>query len=92
MPGLYSQFVLAIDLGTSGPKVALATLTGEVIDAAIGSTPVILLPDGGVEQDPRDWWEAIKVATRQLLERQTTLRDRIVAVSCTTQWPTCRNL
>lgn len=86
MPDSESQLVLAIDLGTSGPKVALATLTGKIIDAAIDSTPVILLPHGGVEQDPEAWWEAIKVATHELLDRQTVLREKIVAVSCTTQW------
>ena len=34
----FTIYVLAIDLGTSGPKVALATLTGEIIDAAVGYT------------------------------------------------------
>jgi xylulokinase len=81
-----SQLVLAIDLGTSGPKVAVASLAGKIIDAEIGSTPILLLPDGGAEQDPRSWWAAIKEATRTLLTRHPDLIDGIAAVCCTTQW------
>lgn len=86
MPNSDSQYVLAIDLGTSGPKVALAKLTGEIIDAAVGSTSVILLPGGGAEQDPQVWWESILATTHALLSRHSALRDKITAVSCTTQW------
>jgi xylulokinase len=81
-----SPLVLAIDLGTSGPKVALAGLTGKIIDAVVGSTPIILLPDGGAEQDPYVWWEAIKETTHTLLAQHPDLLDRITAVCCTTQW------
>jgi xylulokinase len=81
-----SHLVLAIDLGTSGPKVAIASLGGKIIDAAVGSTPIFLLPDGGAEQDPGTWWEAIKKTTRSLLARHPDLIENIAAVCCTTQW------
>jgi len=81
-----SQYVLAIDLGTSGPKVALATLQGKIIEAAAGSMETILLPHGGAEQDPDVWWQAIKAVTRDLLAKTAVQREKIVAVSCTTQW------
>ena len=38
---------LAIDLGTSGPKVALVSVQGEVLACEIEQTPVMLLPGGG---------------------------------------------
>jgi xylulokinase len=81
-----SQLVLAIDLGTSGPKVALAGMAGKIIDAAVGSIPTILLPGGGAEQDPQTWWKAIKETTRTLLTRHPDLIDKIAAMCCTTQW------
>ncbi len=86
MPYTAEDIVLAIDLGTSGPKVALATLTGDIIDASVGTTGVILLPDGGAEQDPHEWWEVTKKTTHELLERTDVSREKIVAVCCTTQW------
>ena len=80
------QYVLAIDLGTSGPKVALATLQGQIIDAEVGKSEIILLPNGGAEQDPDAWWEEIKRVTHGLLAKSVVPRESIVAVSCTTQW------
>ena len=50
-----NKFILAIDLGTSGPKVALATLGGELLGSEFEETELILLPDGGAEQSPADW-------------------------------------
>ncbi|MFH1810380.1 MAG: FGGY-family carbohydrate kinase [Pseudomonadota bacterium] len=78
--------VLAIDLGTSGPKVALVTMQGDVLGHEIETTPLHLLDGGGAEQDPEDWWTAITTAVARLHARQLASRDRIVALCCTTQW------
>ncbi|MBI5349341.1 MAG: hypothetical protein HZB77_08525, partial [Chloroflexi bacterium] len=51
--------MLAIDLGTSGPKVALVSAEGDVADYEFEETPLILFPNGGAEQNPDDWWQAI---------------------------------
>jgi len=79
--------LLAIDLGTSGPKVALF---GSDCQAVIGSevepTRLILEPGGGAEQDPEDWWRAVCAASRRLLERHPEEARRIAAVGCTAQW------
>ena len=80
------DYVLAVDLGTSGPKAALATLEGQIVDAAAGTSKTILLPNGGAEQDPDAWWREIKAVTRKLLAKTTVPRERIVALCCTTQW------
>jgi hypothetical protein len=53
-----SDGTLAIDLGTSGPKVALVSVQGEVLACEIETTPVMLLPGGGAEQAPNDWWKS----------------------------------
>ncbi|MDX1413855.1 MAG: FGGY-family carbohydrate kinase [Candidatus Promineifilaceae bacterium] len=81
-----NQYVLAIDLGTSGPKVALANLQGKIIASGSGSMETILLPHGGAEQDPQEWWRAIKSVTHDLLAQETVPRENIAAICCTTQW------
>jgi xylulokinase len=81
-----TQAVLAVDLGTSGPKVAFVAATGEVVDTDYESTRLILTEDGGVEQDPDDWWRAITVATRRMVERGAVPPDDVVGVCCTAQW------
>ncbi|MBI5052552.1 MAG: FGGY-family carbohydrate kinase [Chloroflexi bacterium] len=83
---LTDQYILAIDLGTSGPKVALVSAEGDVVDYEFEETPLILFPNGGAEQNPDDWWQAIKKATHRLLAKHSDLVADIIAVVCTTQW------
>src|SRR3990172_5224405 len=81
-----AKYVLAVDLGTSGPKVALVSTDGEIIGHEFEKTELLLLPDGGAEQDPGDWWRAITEAAKRLLGRGLVPAESIVAISCTTQW------
>jgi len=81
-----ARHILAIDLGTSGPKVALFTTRGALVDYTFEPTRLLLLPDGGAEQDPDDWWAAICKAARRLLSKQEVPVEDIVAVSATAQW------
>ena len=80
------KYILAIDLGTSGPKTALVSTSGEVAGSEFEETPVILLPGGGAEQDPEGWWKAVMKAACRLLTRELVPVEDIAAVSVTTQW------
>ncbi len=81
-----TRYILAIDLGTSGPKVGLVSADGAVIAHEFEATPVILLPAGGAEQDPDGWWTAITRASQRLMARQLAPPEAIAAVCCTSQW------
>jgi xylulokinase len=78
--------VLAIDLGTSGPKVALATVRGRLLGCVSQPTPLHVLPGGGAEQDPADWWAAIVRATQELWATGVGEPRDVVAVCATAQW------
>ncbi len=78
--------ILAIDLGTSGPKVTLLSTHGELLGSEFEETQVFLLPEGGAEQSPHEWWEAIQKAARRLLASGIVQNDRIVAIAFTGQW------
>ena len=78
--------VLAIDLGTGGPKVALVAMDGTVVDHDSERVGLVLLPGGGAEQDPDEWWRAITAATRRTCRRAAVDPERVVAVSVTAQW------
>jgi xylulokinase len=80
------KYVLAIDLGTSGSKTAIVSIYGEVVDFDFEEVPLILLPNGGAEQKPDDWWKAIMSTTKRLLARSAINTDNIVAVAASTQW------
>lgn len=81
-----SPFILTVDLGTSGPKVGLVSSEGEVLGCEAEKIPLILLPEGGAEQNPEHWWQGIVKATQRLLSRRLAPPDQIVALCCTTQW------
>jgi len=78
--------ILAVDLGTGGSKVALVTPTGKVLASEFEATPLLLLPGGGAEQRPEDWWRAICTASRRLMARGVVPAGGLKAVCCCAQW------
>jgi len=77
--------ILAVDLGTSGAKVALISIRGQVFGWESQEVPLYITPDGGAEQAPEDWWQAILAASRRLLGRGLVPKEEIIAVCCSTQ-------
>lgn len=80
------KFILAIDLGTSGPKVALFSIQGELVGSEFEEIHLFLHPDGGAEQSPSEWWHAIQKATQRLLAKDLTRNEDILAIALTGQW------
>ena len=78
--------ILAIDLGTSGPKVALFSTQGEMIGSEFEETRLLLFPGGGAEQSPDNWWRAIDTAVKRLLGQNLVRLEDIVSVISTGQW------
>ena len=69
VPMTIEKLILAVDLGTSGMKVALVTIDGQVLGWEVEPLSLILTPDGGVEQTPEEWWQAFITASNRLLRR-----------------------
>ncbi|TMA45887.1 MAG: xylulose kinase, partial [Deltaproteobacteria bacterium] len=80
------RLVLAIDMGSSSAKVALVSDRAEVVASAVRPIRTMILPGGGAEQDPEEWWRAVIGAAQATLVEAAGARDRIIAVVCTTQW------
>ncbi|MHB8681630.1 MAG: xylulokinase [Acidimicrobiales bacterium] len=78
--------VLAVDLGTGGPKVALVDPKGRVLAHAKRPTTLRLLPGGGAEQDPAQWWEAIVAAAHEVLGAASLPAEAVAGIGCTAQW------
>ena len=77
--------VLAVDLGTSGMKVALVTVHGTVLGWESRPVRLVLTPDGGAEQSPDEWWQAFLDVSRRLLGRGLAPPSAVRAVCCSTQ-------
>lgn len=80
------QHVLAIDLGTGGPKVGLVDDTGRVLASAFERTATTFLPGGGAEHDANEWWSSILRTSKRVLAQAAVPADSIVAVACTSLW------
>ena len=78
--------ILAVDLGTSGVKVAVIGVRGELVASAVERYPLHVLGGGGVEQDPADWWDAVVRGTRRVLGEPGVDPARVVGVGCSAQW------
>ncbi len=77
--------ILAVDLGTSGMKVALITVSGKVLGWETEPIQLIITPDNGVEQSPDEWWSAFLSASKRLIVKNQSSAGLIRAVCCSTQ-------
>ena len=81
-----SMYVLAVDLGTGGPKSAVLSATGRVAAHAFEAVGIHLSEDGGAEQSPQEWWDAVVASARRALQESGVPPERVVGVGCTSQW------
>src|SRR5262245_43663060 len=80
-----TTYILAVDLGTSACKTALISVSGHVLGWESEPLPLHVLPGGGAEQNPADWWQAFRLTTKRLLARNLVPVEYIKAVCCSTQ-------
>ncbi|MFX1391796.1 MAG: FGGY-family carbohydrate kinase [Promethearchaeota archaeon] len=80
------KYILAIDHGTGGPKSAIVSTEGEVLEWAFKEVPLYVQKGGAVEQDPDDWWNAILKTSKQVIDSGRVSIDDIVGVCNTSQW------
>ncbi|MDD1778678.1 MAG: FGGY-family carbohydrate kinase [Candidatus Helarchaeota archaeon] len=80
------KYILAHDHGTSGSKAAIVSTHGDVMGFEFQETPLYLFPNGGAEQKPQEWWDAIMKTSKKLIDRQLVPVEDIVAVCDSSQW------
>ncbi len=79
------DYVIGIDLGTSGVKCLLVDENGVIL----GSESCRYTPEFGsngyVEQEPSVWWENTKEAVKKLLNKFPEAKNNVKALSCSGQ-------
>ncbi|MGD9721264.1 MAG: FGGY-family carbohydrate kinase [Pirellulales bacterium] len=81
-----AAYVLAVDLGSSGPKVALFSERAELVAQATAAVATRATADGGGEQDPAEWWRATTACVQSIVAERHVPVERIAAISCAAQW------
>ncbi|MBU2512359.1 FGGY-family carbohydrate kinase [bacterium] len=74
------KYILAFDHGTSGMKTAIINTRGQVVDLEFKDTPIHFSPNGGAEQDPQLWWEALLLTAKILVQRKAVPPEQIAAI------------
>jgi xylulokinase len=78
-------WILAVDLGTGGPKTGAVTLDGELLAVAHRTVDTTYTDDGGAVQDPAAWWDGIREGIAEVLAQGVAGSDA-VGVGITGQW------
>ncbi|MDR1157788.1 MAG: xylulokinase [Oscillospiraceae bacterium] len=82
-------YLLAHDLGTSGNKATLYDTNGRLVGSAVYAYDTMYPHSRWVEQDPEDWWKAVCVTTRTLLQEAAAKASDILCVSFSAQMMGC---
>ncbi|MGH9172094.1 MAG: xylulokinase [Acidimicrobiales bacterium] len=80
------RYVLAVDLGTGGPKVGLVSLAGKLAWQEHIRIETRQIGSAGHVQDANQWWAAIKSATQRALVSGVAAASAVEAVCITGMW------
>ncbi len=72
--------ILSYDIGTGGVKASLYDINANSLTNSFIEYETYYLNDGFHEQNPQDWWSAIKNATKDMLSRTEDLTPEIMAI------------
>lgn len=78
-----STYVIAYDIGTTGIKTCLFEISGKItlLDSAMAGYDLFVLENGGVEQDPKQWWAAMCQTTAQIMKKSDIPKESIAGIS-----------
>ena len=85
-PAQDAPLVLAIDLGSSGVRVAAVGLDGRSHAAATRPVAMQFGPGGAAEEDPEEVWRALGDAIAEALAGAPEAAGRIRAILCDSQY------
>lgn len=83
------NYILSHDLGTTGNKATLYDREGNLIASSFYPYPTYYPHPNWVEQNPLDYWEAVKVSTRELIAKSRVKPSDIAVISFSGQMMGC---
>ncbi len=79
------DYLIGIDLGTSGTKTVLFDQGGNVAGSAMVEYPLYQPQNGWAEQDPADWWNAAAATIRRVMEESGVAPEAVKGVGLSGQ-------
>ncbi len=81
-----ARWILAVDLGNGGPKIAVVSLEGRVRCVAMRHVRANVGLDGAATQDATEWWTGLCEAAREAIAGAEADSGELHAVAITGQW------
>ena len=81
-----TPWILAIDLGNGGPKVAVVALDGDILGTGFQPVAVDIGLDGKATQDATEWDQALQSAIAGAIANAVVDPQRLHAIGITGQW------
>jgi len=75
-----NQYIIAYDLGTGGCKASLYDTVGSCVADSFISCDTKYPQQGWHEQKPTDWWNAVVLSTKKLLEKSQVPTNEISGI------------
>lgn len=77
------KMIISYDIGSTGCKTCLYQIDDKfkLVDSALATYKSTSLSNGGVEQNPNDWWEAMAITTKIVLGRMSSAQFKIEGLS-----------
>lgn len=81
------KYVIAYDVGTTGVKTCLIEIDKDIkiLSSANEGYNLYVLDNGGAEQDPNEWWEAMKETTRRIFAKSAIRPEQVEGISFCSQ-------
>lgn len=79
------QYLIGIDVGTSGTKVLLTDTTGWIAASVTREYALHQPQSGWAEQDPANWWQAVCEGIRGVLDKSGIRAAQIACIGLTGQ-------
>lgn len=79
------QYLIGLDIGTSGTKSILADQDGKVVASSTQEYPLYTPKPGWAEQNPADWWQAVVKGVQVILKKAAVPMEQIVGLSLSGQ-------
>jgi xylulokinase len=84
-----AKYILAHDLGTSGDKATLFSEDGRMLGSKIEAYETYYFNGSWVEQDAKDWWKAVCVSSKSLIQTLKIDASNIAVISFSGQMMGC---
>jgi xylulokinase len=81
------NYVITYDVGTTGIKSCLYQIDDSIklVQSAMQGYKLYVLENGGAEQDPAEWWDAMCNTTKRIFEHTKIKKEQIAGISFCSQ-------